>query len=200
MRNKIIFINGPPSSGKDTAGRILARTHNARVYRMSRPLKQALAAFFIIDHFRMKDEVEPNKEVPDAEFGGLSWRQLQISFAETWAKPLLGHDILGRIAVAFLEQATSFKMTVTIDSGFREECLPVIQHAGTGNCLLIHLVRDGCTYEGDSRSYIELDDLGVTTIQLHNRYPLVPTDDMPLTYEMQLCSAVNGWLGVDDDD
>ncbi len=198
--HKVIFVNGPPRSGKDQAGMILKRTHNVRIYKLSRPMKDALAAFFYIDHFMMKDEIEPNKDTRSAEFGDLSWRGIQISFAETWAKPVLGQDILGKLGVMFLKQGTTYDITVITDSGFVEECMPIVKHIGIDNCLLIQLSRDGCTFEGDSRSYIELDNIGVTMIQLHNRYPLVPTDDMPLTYEMQLRSAVNGWLGEDNDD
>jgi len=198
MTHKIIFINGPPHSGKDQASYILKRLYGVRTYKMSRPLKDALSAFFLIDHFTLRDEVEPNKDKKLPEFGNLSWREMQISLSEGWAKRVFGPDVLGQCAVRFLRQGTSFDMTV-IECGFYRECVPIVKHVGSDNCLLIQLSRKECTFEDDSRSYIELSNLGVTTIELDNRYPLNPTADMPLTYEMQLQSAVNGWLGVGDD-
>lgn len=205
MTHKIILINGPPGSGKDTAGHILRRTFNVRLYKMSRPLKEGLREFFGIDPDVMRRSVEPYKDqVIYAHsvdiFNGLSWRQMQISLSETWAKPLLGKDILGRLAVTHLRQPTGLDMTVITDTGFREETLPIVQAFGVNNILLIQLTRKDCTFEGDSRSYIELDDLGVTTVLLDNRYPLIATDDMPITYEMQLGQVVRGWLGEEQEE
>lgn len=207
MIHKIIFLNGPPGSGKDQAGIILKRTHGARTYKMSHPMKEALAALFYIDPFQMKEEIEPTKDQRTFDMFEcgrdrkiMTWREVQISFAETWARPVFGYDIFGRLAVEYLKQLTSFDMTVITDTGFREETIPIIRHVGHDNCLLIQLMRDECTFEGDSRSYIDVAGFGVTTVELHNRYPLNPTAEMPLTYEMQLVSVVNGWLGIDDGD
>jgi len=196
MIHKIIFVNGPPGSGKDTAGSILRSTFDVRLYKMSRPIKDGLTAFFNISQSTMRSVIEPHKDERNRveAFRGMSWREIQISLAEQWAKRCLGEDIFGRLATTYLGDATSTDMTVITDSGFREECLPVVQQFGPAYCLLIQLMREGCTFEGDSRSYIELDDLGVTTIQLNNRYPLEPTEDMPITFRMQLGQAVRGWL------
>ncbi len=206
MTHKIILINGPPHSGKDTAGKILRRTHGARLYKMSRPLKDGLREFFGFSIDAMKLSVEPNKDDHVVDLfkvawnsNILSWREVQISLSEDWAKPLFGDDILGRIAVGYLMQLSSFDMTVITDSGFRDEALPLVTAFGADNILLIQLMREGCSFERDSRDYIKLDDLGVTTIQLNNRYPLQPTDDMPITYEMQLSKAIRDWLGEEQE-
>ena len=209
MTHKIILLNGPPSSGKDTASKIIRYKCGARKYKMSRPLKIGLCEFFQFDVSHAIDQLEPNKDkqveplfrtADGGQMDVMTWRQVQISLSETWAKPLFGDDIIGRLAVSYLCKPTSFSLTVISDCGFRHEMIPLIKQFGADNLFLIQLTRDGCTYEGDSRSYVELDDLGVTTVLLDNRYPLKPTDKMPLTFEMQIVSAVNGWLGVEEDD
>ncbi len=206
MTHKIILINGPPHSGKDEAGKILRRTRGARLYKMSRPLKEGLREFFGLSIDAMKLSIEPNKDEHVVESfrtprdSVMSWREVQISLSEEWAKPCFGKDILGRLAVSYLRQPTSFNMTVITDSGFREEALPLIYAFGPENCLLITLSREDCTFEGDSRDYIELDDLGVTTVALNNRFPLIATDDMPITYEMQLSKTVRDWLGEEQEE
>lgn len=194
--HRIIFLNGPPRSGKDEGASIIVRNFPARRYKMSRPLKDGLAAFFGFNHAMMRD-IEANKDEEGivALFNGLSWRQAQISLSETWAKRVFGDDIFGKLAVMYLREATSTDITVISDSGFLHECLPIVRHFRPSQCLLIQLMRDGCTFEGDSRSYIELDEFGVTTVQLHNRFPLVATDKEPITYEMQLCQVVRQWMG-----
>jgi len=201
MTHKIIFINGPPGSGKDTAGKILRRMHDIRLYKMSRPLKEGLREFFSFSTEIMRDHVELFKnEVKVPIFNGMTWRQVQIKLSEEWAKPLFGDDIFGQLAVNYLQQPTSFLMTAITDTGFRGEALPIIRAFGPDNCFLIQLTRKDCTFEGDSRSYIELDDLGVTTILLDNRFPLQVTDDMPITYEMQLGKTLHGWLGEEQEE
>jgi len=196
VTHKIILINGPPSSGKDRAGMILRRIRGVRLYKMSRPIKEGLREFFSFSTEIMKDHVEPFKdEVKVPIFNGMTWREVQISLSEDWAKKEFGDDIFGELAVNYLQLPTSFDMTAITDTGFRSEVLPIVRAFGVDNCLLIQLTRKGCPYEGDSRSYLELDDIGVITVLLNNRSPLQPTDDMPITYEMQLGNAVRGWLG-----
>lgn len=206
MTHKIILINGPSYSGKDTAGKILQRMFGARQYKMSRPLKDGLREFFCFSYDMMQSSIEVHKDerynvglFRTKEGITLTWREVQISLSEEWAKPLFGDDILGRIAVSYLTEPTSFSMTVITDSGFRDETLPLVAAFGADNILLIQLTKQDCSFEGDSRSYIELDDLGVTTVLLDNRYPLRATDDMPITYGMQLGKVLRGWLGEEQE-
>ena len=201
---RVIFLNGPPGSGKDEGARIIMANFNARQYKMSRPLKHGLLAFFGWGHSSMKTLEEHKDERVVPAFMGtnrhLTWREMQISLAEVWMKPLLGNDAFGHLAVNYLCSPSSTDLVVISDCGFREELLPVIKYYKARNCLLIQLMREGCTFEGDSRSYVELDDIGVATIELDNRYPLTETDDQPITYTHQLCKAVRGWMGVKQED
>lgn len=197
--HKIILLNGPPSSGKDTAARYICLHFNARHHKFSRPLRAAMQEFFGFTPETIKVVEAHKDERKVALFNDLTWREVLISFSEDWAKPTFGNDIFGKIALGQLLRATGTDITVFSDCGFRSEVEVIVDRVGVDNCLVIQLSRDGCTFEGDSRSYLELSDIGVTTVELHNNLPLSPTPTTPITYEMQICAAVRKWLGVEQE-
>jgi len=84
-------------------------------------------------------------------------------------------DIFGKIAAERVSEAMQlsdhfgeepYDLYVFSDCGFDAEVHHVLKLFGNENAILIRLHRDGCTYEGDSRSYIELND--VRTIDIIN--------------------------------
>lgn len=191
---RVVFLNGPPGSGKDEAGKHFYTRHGARLYKMSGSMKAALTALFGLRH----DEaafVEAHKEQPMNMLFHWSWRDVQISLSEDWCKPRFGTDFFGQLAVHKLLEPTSAPFTAITDAGFYHEVVPILQAFGPSNCLLIRLRREGCTYDSDSRSYLVLDDYGVKTVDLDNKLPLLPTPDMPVTYGMQLTKIMKEWLG-----
>lgn len=188
MTNKVVFINGPTRSGKDTAALIAVKHFGARTYKMAAPLKNAVSAFFGLDGYEERHlyETDAKDQKCDRLFGHIP-RQVLIDFSERWAKPLFGSDVFGRHAIRFIQEPTQAPFTVISDSGFRSEAEPIVGWLGARRCLLIQLSRPGCTFEGDSRSYIELDDLGVTTVQVHNAH----NKDI---FELQIERAIRKWL------
>lgn len=167
---RVIFLNGPPSSGKDTLANALRRHDPKRftTYAMKRPMQMALTEFLGLNYLDvMKWNTDPvEKGQSQAALYGASWRATQIHFAETFAKPFFGKDVFGKLAVYYLTQS-AMPITVISDSGFRDECIPVVKYLQPKNCLLIRLHREGCTFAGDSRSYHELADVGVTEADLY---------------------------------
>jgi hypothetical protein len=169
MQHKLILVNGPPRAGKDTAADYLAQDLGWYPFKFSAPIKAAIRAAFELHD----DEVayaESIKSEPTALFYGNSYRDTQISFSEDWAKPFFGPTVFGQLAARHLRNA--FKQYpdkvgfVCSDSGFAEEALPVLEVFGKQNTLLVKVSRPGTSFQGDSRSYIELD--GVTTVDIVN--------------------------------
>jgi len=190
MPKKVVFLNGPPYSGKDTAANFLHKhfmhaPYYATKLKFSKPLKDACQALYGIDHDERK-WLEQNKEQPYDKLLGLSWRQSQIVMAEEWLKPTFGNDVLGRIAFRHFQQMPS-NMALISDSGFEQEAVPLVQAFGPDNCLIVQLQREGCTFEGDSRSYWELPD--VTRVEVNNQFDLE-------MYEQQIVRIVSKWLQV----
>lgn len=185
-REHIYFLNGPPSSGKDTAGEMLAEITGGRVAKFAGPLKQATHVLYAalsgalthenLDQLLQHDAWEREKEVPMPLLFGRTPREVYIAVSELLCKPTHGIDFFGKVLLRNIrdwQAANPGKpMIVCVtDSGFGHEAGPIVKHFGTENCTLIRLHRPDCTFEGDSRGYIELP--GVNTIDIHNTSTLV---------------------------
>lgn len=191
--NRVVFINGPAGSGKDTAATILVREYEARHYKMAWPLKKALGAFFDLNHEQYNELFEtPAKEQPAPLLYNDVPRQALISLSEEWAKQRYDNTVFGRLAIRYIKHPTSSPFTCISDSGFRSECEPIVKWLGPKNCLVIQLSGRGTTYEGDSRGYLDLSDIGVTIAEIRNDYDLE-------VYKMQLIVHVDKWLAAADE-
>ena len=168
----VVFLNGPPGSGKDFAAEVLSNADDITVshYKFAEPLKDAACALLEIDNRTL--EISKNQVVG---LYGVTIRQILIDISEKWMKPCYGKDIFGKIAAERVSEAMQlsdhfgeepYDLYVFSDCGFDAEVHHVLKLFGNENAILIRLHRDGCTYEGDSRSYIELDD--VRTIDIIN--------------------------------
>lgn len=184
---KVVFLNGPARSGKDTAGRIikaeLESSMRLEIVKFAAELKKRVHAAYncrafgeILPH----DAYEETKDQISADFLGITPQAAYIGFSERYMKPIHGQDIFGRLLLDHMERTLKIKHILRIgdtrdiggflitDSGFREEAEPIVKHFGAENCLLVKLSRDGFDFRKDSRGYIDLSDLGVTTFLVNN--------------------------------
>lgn len=172
---RVILLNGPPESGKDTAAEMLKDELGwpAWVEKFARPVKEGCHGLFgIVDEVGRvlrHDAFEKVKNEPNYEFMGMSPRQAYIWYSEEVMKPKFGQAIFGNMAVInMLKKLNEFRESVRrgvvvdstpyfliSDSGFQSETDPVVTAFGACNVLLIRLYRDGKTFASDSRSYIE---------------------------------------------
>lgn len=157
---KILFLNGPPRSGKDTAAEYLHLHYDAYKVKFAKALKEGTHALFGLgalpdDHF------ENAKNKPNAIFFGMSPRQAYIHVSENLVKPVMGSRFFGKVALETIKRAESdgHDLVVISDSGFADEAQPIIEYYGQGSTYLLRILADkrGCTFDGDSRSYIKLD-------------------------------------------
>lgn len=97
------------------------------------------------------------KDTPNPLLFGKTPREFMIAFSETFAKPLWGHDIFGKIALRYCRvlEDRHFETVVFSDSGFAGEAQVLIDNYGAHSVRLIQLRRDGTTFKNDSRSYID---------------------------------------------
>lgn len=167
-------MNGPPRCGKDTAGQMLADAiGSACTNKFARVVKERCHAAYetrgLYEEYDVPhDHFEHCKDEPRSEFLGRTPRECYIAFSERFYKPLHGADVFGRLLLADLRAADAVGTWVITDSGFREEAMPLVEHFGARSTVLVRLRREGCTFAGDSRSYLDLLDLGVTTVDLVN--------------------------------
>ena len=184
MSKQLILFNGPRHSGKDTAANHVWRTfENVRRFKMSRPLKDGIKAFFNLTDAQVA-YLEQNKTKPDDLLFGNSYVDTQISLSEHWAKEFFGMTVFGKLAARELATSAS-TLFVCSDSGFAYEAEPIVRTIGKENTLLIRLHRPGKTFDGDSRSYIEMP--GVMTLDMHNAGEV-------FQFQTQVTQVVQAWL------
>lgn len=168
---KIIFLNGPPNSGKDQAAKYIAEfLKNTRHEKFSKELKERChGAFFLWNHDGVcdHDRWESVKDEPLSDFDGMTPRQAYIAFSENFVKPTFGDDALGQWLVKDLRKDRRETVTALIsDSGFAGEAQVLVDEFGAENCTLVRIHREGYTFDNDSRGYISLD--GVRTLDVTN--------------------------------
>ena len=162
----VVFLNGPPRSGKDTlAGHIVRTFPEFKAIKFAEILKNATHHYHGITA-RTHDAFEDVKDIPNDLFGGLTPRQAYIHLSEKVLKPIKGPTVFGDMLLETMinDPAKGF---VISDSGFHDEAMPLIAHYGRHNCILVRIHADdrGCTFQNDSRSYL---DLPIETIDLFN--------------------------------
>lgn len=173
---KVVLINGPKRSGKNTLATMIAKqTSNVEIIGFSHHLKRFVHAIYLgAKGWKMDPDVfDAVKEVPQEILSGFTWRQMYIHYSEKVIKPMHGAEWFGRQFMRAAYATGAYAILVP-DSGFREEAENVVRAVGPENVLLIRLHRDGCVYDAtDSRGYIRLDDIGVWQVDMHNY-----TDDL----------------------
>lgn len=177
---KILFINGPPGSGKDYTGELLRESSYLSLTmvanyvicdKFARALKETChAAYGLVDlHGKPlpHDWFEESKSKSMREFFGKTPREIYIAFSETYMKPLHGPRVWGEKLLNDTLVRECGEIIIT-DSGFREEAEVFVEHFGNNNCRLVRLHREGYTFKGDSRNYVFLEDLGVKCYDVNN--------------------------------
>lgn len=161
---KIVFFNGPPFSGKDTAVGLLG----LRRFSFADDLRDRFDRAFGL----AKRPEGKEKDLPlPYPFEDVTYRQGLIAFSEKFMKPTFGEDIFGRILLANIQNIednyeagwTGQKIIWTLgisDSGFASEAIPLVQYFGSANCCICQLHRPGHDFSSDSRSYIGHEAIG----------------------------------------
>ena len=178
MNTKVVILNGPPNCGKDTLADAMWHDYTgAQVER--RAMKDGLidlTADLLLVHrgwFRAVCADRDWKEEPMDRLGGRSPRQALIYVSEEVVKPAFGSDYFGRYAANNLEQGA---LNIFSDGGFVEEVIPLLNAVGLDNVLLVQLFRNGCSFEGDSRSYLPREMFTHSATLYNERLPTAKSD------------------------
>lgn len=164
----VIFLNGPPRCGKDTLAQHIAETiPGFKVVKFAKILKERTHALYG-KHRYVHDAFEDTKDMPHADFLGLTPREAYIAVSENLMKPIHGKAVWGKMLLNEMKaEPNTTKAFIVSDSGFSHEAFPIIDHFGDRNCRLIRIRAEarGCSFEKDSRSYIQLP---ITSFDLNN--------------------------------
>ncbi|QJT70592.1 UNVERIFIED_ASMBLY: hypothetical protein SD1_64 [Shigella phage 2019SD1] len=94
------------------------------------------------------------KEKPQAILQGKSPRQFMIWISEEVMKPAFGEQYFGNRMVEQVHEMYRDLAVVISDGGFTEEIKPLIKAGHEVHICRLH--REGFTFDGDSRNYIDL--------------------------------------------
>ena len=171
---KLIVLNGPPRSGKDTIGNMLGSLgDDIYVTKFAIPLKQMAHRLLGINDVDY-DSFDDVKDKPHDDFHGLTPREFYIGLSEQFIKPMLGQGFLGSMLVRDIireaeeRSGTGRKLNyvVVTDSGFKPELLRLVDEFGAQNMLLCHIFRPNTNFIGDSRRYIRRG--GIRKVEIGN--------------------------------
>ena len=154
---KIILLNAPPNTGKDTIADYVVEKYGFTKEQFKNPLFTIAATLLgmTLEDFLLKYQDRQWKESVHPLLG-ISVRQLLIKTSEEWTKPLLGNRAFGVLAAERMQHNTNY---IFSDSGFIEELDPIVEKFGAENILVVRIMREGCSYNGDSRSYLKYEHL-----------------------------------------
>lgn len=176
MSTYVVLINGPPGSGKDMLADFLLSQGKSGVDEFSVVKREFKARLneHTVKHFGVAPKrwaeltQRAFKEIPTSELKGLSPRQALIHVAENVCKPNYGKNYFAEALVASIAESEN-TVVVVPDCGFAEEveCVASSEVTGFGRrVLLVQLSREGCTFAGDSRGYVNIKDVGAGDVQL----------------------------------
>ena len=153
---RVIVLNGPPGSGKDTVADLLAQ-RGWRKREFKETLHARAQAHYGIDPARWAWLCgREHKDLAAEELGNLTPRQALIHVAENICKAQNGRHAIAIELCASLA-ADGLRDVVISDCGFPEEVDQLIRDFGAQSILLVRLSRPGCSFDGDSRVYVTDD-------------------------------------------
>lgn len=182
MSNKrVIILNGPPGSGKDTIADFIAAEFNADHLRFKTKLYAITALINNLD-FDMFMKIATDQVAKDSvELArGLTARQLLIETSENVIKPYYGKEYFGNdVGNSILKSDKS--LFAISDGGFPEELTSMIGvgRLNRSDVVIVKLYRNGCNFDNDSRSYFDESLLhsDIKVITFVNNLELYPMYD-----------------------
>ena len=173
---KVLILNGPPHSGKDTIGSMLMEQIPCFITSFKFDLYQETSNFFRVGSDWFKDVATDRKYKDCVHFEELGFRtprEALIYVSEEVSKPKYGKDHYGQLAkLRIAEACKSNSIVIFTDGGFSDEIAPLKEIA---DVTIVQLHGRG-TFANDSRDYVELDSVKQLKLQLVNDKPQLAVD------------------------
>ena len=184
---KVILINGPPGSGKDTAAKLISYAlPSVRDLKLSKPLKEAFIKLLQLDGESADLLLGKDKDSKISGLNDMTPREVLIELSEHFCKPLFGEGFFGKIAAHSMRSIPSRVVTIS-DAGFDVEVKPIFDKFLYKDIYLIELHRKGRDFSKDSRSYLDRTQFSPKNVAvINNNYEL----DM---FQVQIERTLEKW-------
>ena len=155
----IVAFNGPPRSGKDTLAEMLAN-HMDRAGVGMLVVPESLSLPLREISYAMTGWTGPTdghnyEEFKNAFFFffGVAGRRVMIDVSEKFLKPTYVLEVMANLLIARNEGIGPAVLLIR-DSGFQIEVDPLIRWVGEENLVIVNVKRDGTSFDGDSREWV----------------------------------------------
>lgn len=154
----IIFLNGPPRSGKTVIADHLSRVYDFTQANFADSIKSVLSVLFPLENYEKFKKTEL--------YSDYTGRDFMIEFAESFIKPKLGQDFFAKALVDSITTKsfeTGLPNVVIGDLGFDVEYNTAYKKfvllsemlQTPIDIQLWRVIRNGTTFEKDSRKYVD---------------------------------------------
>lgn len=158
MARKIILLNGPKESGKDTLGHGLQTViPEVHIFKFAEPIRKHICEILQIP----EHDLDRWKSLYHDRLG-MTVREAMIDYSENYMKPMFGDEIFGEILLDKLERTAENAKCVITDSGFLGEAKFLYRSRlfeDPKQIILVRITREGHDFAGDSRGYLDPADL-----------------------------------------
>lgn len=162
---KIMILNGPPRCGKDTAAEAIVSYFGFDVckhVKFSAPLKDIASSILGYDQRTL--EINKDKILQGND---ISFRDAQIHTYIQLAQ-VYGEDWLGKWLVNSLDNY-DHEFFVVSDGGRAADIRSLLRVIAPNDLQIVQIMREGCTFSGDIRSYISAHNVRTRPIVNKNR-------------------------------
>jgi hypothetical protein len=164
----VTILNGPSKCGKDFAVKqLVSQGHLLEHCSFKRRIHEIAAKMMGVSDESWHLNYELVKDCPDPLLGGKTIRDLMIHVSENAIKPFFGRDHMGQQELTRVKRIASAQFFardfIFTDGGFIEEIEPFMYDRDI-KLTIIKIQREGCSFAGDSRGYINPQGVNVYNI------------------------------------
>lgn len=147
LKRDIVYLNGPPRSGKDEVAKLMTMRYGFYHMKFADTIKNITCAALSINRKELEDWKDQHQSVI-----GMTIREFLIWLSEEIMKPKFGADIMGRFTAEAVHGVASERIIFS-DNGFFDEFRPIALANYAGTNLVLELHRPQHDFREDSRSY-----------------------------------------------
>lgn len=173
---KVIIFNAPPQSGKDTCAEYCCQFLPSVHSRFKKPLIEMCSNILKVEStdflrcYEKKKDFKGTIHINNSftyhkEAFNLSIREFMIHISENVMKPTFGDMFFGLYAG---QNLNTEKWNIFSDGGFPEEIKGLCEYIPKENIIVVKIQRDGCSFENDSRGWIDESLVGETIVIPNN--------------------------------